>query len=207
MSCRSLHDLVLTTCPAWCTPAARHAAQACKPWLMGVPGPGIHLASWSAFSPASSGSCSTCWSQWFSRIPSVLLVCCDSHHRPDLSLSQTPCGQGVFYHLCGPAHSRCSTHLKPLAFTYLLHQKWKLCRNCINLSRFSRVIQISKISCPIVRWCPFQFWFRKHVCHFYRLHEGCIWGHLSESMPVFLTTRVLSAWRGTGEWKILSRCL
>lgn len=81
-------------------------------------------------------------------VPCVLLVCCDNHHSHIVSLSLTSWGEGVFCHLCGLAHSGCSTHLKPFAFTYLLHQKWKLCRNCIDLSRFSRITQLLKIFVP-----------------------------------------------------------
>lgn len=122
-------------------------------WLMRFPEPRRHLASQSAFNPAPSGSCSPAGVRDFITFPASSLSAMTITTDGIVLLYLILWGQGVFCHLCGSAHSGCSTRLNPFAFVCLLHQKWKLYRSCIDLSRFSRIIKMSKISCPVVRWC------------------------------------------------------
>lgn len=82
------------------------------------------------------------------------------------------------------------------------------------LQKLYRFVQISQdnlnfknilFHCEAI-W-PFQFGFRKHDCHFYRLHESCFGEHFIKLMPGFFfffsCTRVLStkrSYRAVGDF-------
>lgn len=134
--------------------------------------------------------------EWFYHGPYILLVHCDNHHRPIVSLSPTPWGQGVFFFISGPAHSGCTFKF------FCIHTPTS--PKVEALQKLHRFVPISQDNlnfktvwpdCEVM--CSFQFGFRKHDCHFYSNHESRFGDYLFH-LSWFQFTWMRSARRGTG---------
>lgn len=168
-----------------------HASQ---PGLLRFPAPRMHLVSWSAFSPAPSGSCLTCgvilsWS---------LYPPCPLWQPPQtycVTFTNSLRSRGVFF-ISGPAHSGCTFKF------FCIHTPTS--PKVEALQKLHRFVPISQDNlnfktvwpdCEVM--CSFQFGFRKHDCHFYSNHESRFGDYLFH-LSWFQFTWMRSARRGTG---------
>lgn len=180
MSYRTLHNLALTTCPAWCpachlfSSVAHHAALCL--WVLAYEIPWAEKASCIPISLQSSSlrKLLSCWSQGFYHIPCVLLVCYDNHHRwYCVTLLNSLRSRGILPSLWVSTQWMLNT-LKSFCICMPTSPKVEALQKLHRLVQiFQDNLNVKNILSRCEVMCPFQFWFGKHDCQFYRLHESC----------------------------------